>query len=844
MKKIILFLFLTSICFVGFAQKQMSRMESNSRQESDSSYYTCVMHPEIHETKPGNCPKCGMKLAKKKIAKTKIIDNNPSGQKEIKNAVGPIENKEPVENKSFEITGHKIKSPDLTYKPKTIRYDLYVSDTAVKYSGKLKHALSINGMLPGPVLTFTEGDTAEVYVHNNLEVGTSIHWHGVFLPNQFDGVPYLTQMPIKPHETHLYKFPVIQNGTYWYHSHSELQEQSGMYGALIFNKRSEPIIPTIPVVLSDWTDMKPQEVDRSLHNATDWFAIKKGSTQSYGEAISSGHLGTKLKNEWKRMNAMDVSDVFYEKFLLNGSNQNEQTHFKAGDKIKLRIANAGATTYFWLSYSGGKITVVGNDGNDVEPVEVDRLLIAVAETYDVIVTIPENMSYEFLATSEDRTGHASLWLGSGMKMPSSPMPKLKYFAGMKMMNNMMKMNGDLESMGMNMSNQVMDMNTVMYPEVTGEEKKSREKESSHQMPEMKMDGSQGISGMKMAEESSELVTLNYGMLRATEKTTLRSGPLKVLNFELTGNMNRYVWTLDNKTVSESDKILIKEGENVRIILYNNTMMRHPMHLHGHDFRLLNGQGDYAPMKNVLDIMPMETDTIEFAATESGDWFFHCHILYHMMSGMGRIFSYENSPSNPELPNPKLAQRKLFADDREPHFMTRVGIETNGSDGEAMLAQTRWKAQTMWHLGYHDEHGYESETMIGRYLGKMQWWYPYIGFDYHYKMEGGPKNIFGSEKKTFLNQISNKNNRKAFVAGLSYTLPMLIIADARIDTDGKFRFQLAREDISITSRLRFNWMLNTDKEYMVGFRYILAKYFSLSSHYDSDMGFGGGFIMTY
>ena len=309
-------------------------------------------------------------------------------------------------------------------------------------------------------------------------------------------------------------------------------------------------------------------------------------------------------------------------------------------------------------------------------------------------------------------------------------------------------------------------------------------------------------------------------------------------------MNRYVWSMDNKVVSEADKILIKKGENVRIVLYNNSMMRHPMHLHGHDFRLLNGQGDYSPLKNIIDIMPMETDTIEFAATESGDWFFHCHILYHMMSGMGRVFSYVNSPANPEIPNPNLAQRKLFADDRRFHFMSKVGIESNGSDGQVMLAQTRWKISTMWHLGYHDMHGYEIETMIGRYLGKMQWVYPYIGFDYHYKVEGGPKNIFSREDKNWFGQASNKNNRKTVVAGIAYTLPMLLIADMRLDGNGKLRFQLSRDDISVTPRLRFNWMINTDKEYMAGLRYVVTKYISVSTHYDSDMGAGAGITFIY
>lgn len=697
--------------------------------------------------------------------------------------------------------------------PRTVQYELYITDTTVTFGKKKKRAIAVNGQIPMPTLTFTEGDTAEIIVHNLLKEETSLHWHGLFLPNKEDGVPYLTQMPIKPNSTYTYRFPIIQNGTHWYHSHSGLQEQIGMYGAFIINKRKEWDIPTLPLVISEWSDMDPMEIQRSLHAATDWFAIKKGSTQSYAEAIKKGWFKTKVSNEWKRMNAMDLTDVYYDNFLLNGKNQQEQPQFRAGDKVRLRIANAGASDYFWLSYAGGKITVVASDGNDVEPVEVDRLIIAVSETYDVVITIPANKSYEFLVTPEDRTSHASLWLGSGEKVAAVKMQRPKYFEGMKMMNDMMDMKGNIiEMKGMKMQNQVMDMNTVMYPEINGREK---------------------------------MVTLNYGMLKATGKTTLPGTQWKELRFELTGNMNRYTWSLDNKVVSESDRILIKKGENVRIILYNNSMMRHPMHLHGHDFRILNGQGDYAPMKNVLDIMPMERDTIEFAANEAGgDWFFHCHILYHMMSGMGRVFRYDNNLPNPNIPDPALAYRKLKADDRMFHLMGSAGIESNGSDGQLMYGNTRWRINTLWHLGFHDRHGYESETMIGRYLGRMQWWFPYVGFDYHYKKEGGPANIFGDEGRNLFGQKSNKLSRKTVVAGIAYTLPMLFTADMRIDGSARLRFQLSREDIPITNRLRYNMMLNTDKEYMAGFRYILTKYISLSAHYDSDMGLGGGITLTY
>ncbi|MEJ7610499.1 MAG: multicopper oxidase domain-containing protein [Ferruginibacter sp.] len=825
----------------------MGNMNMNAAGKKDAgktdqpATYTCPMHPEIHSDKPGNCPKCGMNLVKEKSSShdgmhdmegMQMNDNaNMENIMLAKKNLGPI------------------KTIAATMRPRTVVYHLYIRDTTVTFGKKSKRAIAVNGMIPMPTLTFTEGDTAEIWVHNELKETTSLHWHGLFLPNKMDGVPFLTQMPIKPGATYLYKFPIIQHGTHWYHSHSGLQEQIGMYGAFIMNKRKEWDIPTIPVVLSEWTDMNPKEVHRSLHAATDWFAVQKGSTQSYSEAIKKGQFKTKITNEWKRMNAMDLTDIYYDNFLINGKNQNEQPQFRAGDKVRLRIANGGASDYFWLSYSGSKITVVATDGNDVEPVEVDRLIIAVSETYDVVLTIPDNKSYEFLVTPEDRTKNASMWLGSGEKVPAVKLQRPKYFAGMKMMNAMMDMKGNMiEMQGMQMKNQIMDMNTVVYPEITGPENpndttitpkmKGKQMQMTH--------GSHDMEGMNMGGGEGDIVSLNYEMLRSPEKTTLPAGPWKELKFDLTGNMNRYVWSLDNKVISETDKILIKKGENIRIIMFNNSMMRHPMHLHGHDFRLLNGQGENAIMKNIIDIMPMERDTIEFNANEAGgDWFFHCHILYHMMSGMGRVFSYDNPlVDKTDITDTKVAKRGLNSEDRKFHPMGRLGIESNGSDGEFMLAQTRWKASTLWHLGYHDRHGYESETMIGRYLGRMQWWYPYVGYDYHFKKEGGPKNLFGNEDKNLFGQTSNKNKRSAVVAGVAYTLPMLFVADGRVDGDGKFRFQLSREDIPVSPRLRFNIMFNTDKEYMAGFRYILTKYFSLSSHYDSDMGIGAGITFTY
>jgi len=715
---------------------------------------------------------------------------------------------------------------------KVVRYDLYVKDTIVNFTGKQKRAIAVNGQIPMPTLTFTEGDTAEIHVHNRLKESTSLHWHGLYLPNKEDGVPYLTQMPIEPNTTHIYRFPIIQNGTHWYHSHSGLQEQVGMYGSMVLLKRTDDPtfrkgiddLPTVPVILSEWTDYNPDNVHRMLHNANDWFAIKKNTVQSYGEAIKAGHFKTKLTNEWKRMLAMDVSDVYYEKFLINGTSESQLSQFEAGDKVRLRISNGGASSYFWLTYAGGKITVVANDGNDVEPVEVDRLIIGVSETYDVIVTIPtENTSYEFLSTPEDRTKSASIYIGSGIKQLVSPLPKLKYFEGMKMMNDMMKMDGTMNDMGMDMSLQQMDMNTVMYPEITGENKPQKSEHSDHSNHTM---------------PSSDIVTLNYTMLKSPTKTTLpKDAPIRELRFELTGNMNRYVWSMDNRVLAETDKILIKKGEIVRITLYNNSMMRHPMHLHGHDFRVINGQGDYAPLKNVLDIMPMETNVTEFEANLEGDWFFHCHILYHMMAGMNRVFSTENQAPNPLLPDKKWAYKKLQRESNELHFMFQNDFATNGNDGMTMLQNTRWSFGTEWRLGYNDRHGYETETHIGRYIGRNQWLMPFIGFDWRYRKHETPeRNLF--------RQTNTKDNRTQFSLGVAYTLPMLVILQTEVYHDGNVRVQLRREDIPLSKRFRAAFMVNTDREYMFGLNYIASKNLGFRTHYDSDMGFGVGLTFNY
>jgi len=296
--------------------------------------------------------------------------------------------------------------------------------------------------------------------------------------------------------------------------------------------------------------------------------------------------------------------------------------------------------------------------------------------------------------------------------------------------------------------------------------------------------------------------------------------------------------MDNKVLSETDKIPVKKGEILRIVLYNNSMMRHPMHLHGFDFRVLNGKGEYAPLKNVLDIMPMETDTIEFLANKEGDWFFHCHILYHMMAGMNRVFAVDNY-QNPYLPNKAMAYKMLQRESNMSHFMIQNDFANNGNDGELMFQNARWSLGTEWRLGYNNMHGYEIETHFGRYVDKMQWLMPFIGFDWRYRkmgMDEHEKNIFG--------QKNEKDNRAALSLGFNYLLPMLVNFQAEVYQDGIVRLQLMREDIPVSKRLRAGFMVNTDKEYMADLKYIFTRNLSIRTHYDSDMGWGAGVVLSY
>ena len=827
----------------------------------------------------------------------------------------------------------KRKQDVAKYVGKRVEYNLHVKDTLLPDVSTRIRALGVNGGLPAPTLYFTEGDTAIIRVHNLLKrEETSIHWHGLLLPNEQDGVPYLTTAPIKAGKTHTFIFPLIQSGTYWYHSHTSVQEQIGTYGSIViyprnYDKQNEKVI-----MLSDWIHERPHYVLKSLKRASEWYSIRKNAVQSWGEALMQGYLKDRFKTEWQRMPAMDVSDVYYDKFLLNGRTVSEYPDVKPGESVRLRIINGAASSYFWLQFAGGEMRVVAADGLDVEPVEVDRLMIAIAETYDVEVTLPKDgMSYELRATSIDIVGHSSLYIGKGMKMKVPDMPKLDYFAMMREMNNMdhmgMDMSGkdvnemDMKNMdhgnmkGMDHSNMKQEkaqkdstmnhdhgaqptkknnsdkkdehighemetekeqpQDTVMNHENMNMEHEGHQAENENQQQidqkaknendkqqdqmqgmdhsNMQMDGMNDTIPNKTSQVVKEdtaiveravhdheslapgnkdeagrgEVVFDYNMLRSPKRTTLDPNkPMREVPLTLTGNMIRYVWSFDNKVLSKSDKILIKQGENVRFILTNNTMMRHPLHLHGHFFRFVNKQGEYSPMKHTFDIQPMETVIIEFYANEEKDWFFHCHVLYHMMAGMARVVSYENSP-----PNEQVSERdkmKLFHEDKMWWLWGVTKIATDGVFGEINYSNNFNQIASTYRVSYQNQ--YEFQPDYSRFIDKRQFLSLYIGADIRNTLT--------------IREVDQEEDRRVGVVGARYLLPLFIQSELRLDHKGQVRFQLSREDMPITRRLRLAWSVNTDKEYNIDFDYFVRKFLSIHASYDSEYKYGMGLTFLW
>ena len=718
----------------------------------------------------------------------------------------------------FLFTLSVAKAQTENYLGKKVEYNLFVNDTMVNYTGKHRMAIAVNGHIPAPTLTFTEGDTAVIHVHNLMKMETSIHWHGLLFSNEQDGVPYLTTAPVKPGKTFTFTFPLKQSGTYWYHSHTMLQEQSGIYGSIVIHPPIEKVkLKEYVLLLSDWTDQNPMNVLRSLKKGSEWQAIKKGAVQSYGEAIAAGYLKDKLKQEWKRMTPMDVSDVYYDKFLMNGKEINYFKDAKPGEIIRLRVINGGSSTYFTLQYAGGDMRIVSSDGINVQPLNVNKLEVAIAESYDILITVPENGSAELRATSWDVVGFCSAFFGNGNQIKAPDIPKLNYF---KMMHDMNSMMGGMDKMSNDGNMKEMDGMSGMKME-----------KMEMQSPDTSKNTNSTMSGMENMDGMNDMPvgTFSYSQLKALNPTTLdTTRPWREIKLTLTGNMLRYVWSFDNKTLSKADLIKIKKGENVRFILYNQTMMRHPLHLHGHFFRFINGQGEYSPMKHTFDIRPMETVTLEFEANEEKDWAFHCHILYHMMSGMMRVVSYEGSDQNEFA---KTKYKKVRREDNRIYSWANLSLHSQGAWLEGNFSNNKNALEFEGRVSWTGN--YETETHLLHYVGKNQFFAPYIGIDFR-------KN----KTLALADGFDTKDNRRVFDAGFYYMLPMLIRSEWRIDQNAKLRLQFERRDLPLSNNMFLDLRVNTDKEYTVGLRYMISRIASISTNYDSDYKWGIGLTFHY
>ncbi|MCJ8289664.1 MAG: multicopper oxidase domain-containing protein [Crocinitomicaceae bacterium] len=700
----------------------------------------------------------------------------------------------------------------------TTIYRLTIDYKTVNFTGKNIKAMAINNSIPAPTLEFEEGKYAVIYVTNNMDVESSVHWHGLILPNYQDGVPYLNSPPIKPKQTHRFEFPLKQSGTYWYHSHTGLQEQRGVYGAIIIKPKEKTFDYDydLSIVLSDWTDEKPKSVLKNLKRGNEWYTIKRKITQPLSKTIPNRAFGAQLKLWSKRMPGVDISDIAFDAFLTNGKQKQTYPQYKSGDKVRVRLVNASAATYFWITI-GGKAMLISSDGIDVVPVHREKVLHAIAETYDFIITIPESGAVEIRATAQDGSGHISTILGSGTITKALVLPAPNYMEMLKKMGTM-KMSNDTKAMQMEEDSGTM---------------KSEGMNHDHQ--NMKTDTAEIKNmdkGMKMNDEFS------YDYLKSPVETVIYSNlPTNEIELNLTGNMLRYIWSLNNKVLSEVDKIKIKRGEKVRITFNNKTMMHHPMHLHGHFFRVLNANGEYSPLKHTVNVPPMGSITIEFDANETGDWFFHCHILYHAKSGMARVFSYGDSR------NSKMSSFPLKSLTKKDKTIYSWGEATIASH---MVALELMASNTYNQFNLDAAYGWNKNIEIGadyeRYLGT--YFRAYAGIELE------------NETKNSVDAIETVGR-----IGVRWLLPFFIESDLNIDTELRPQIGFSTA-VPIFPRLELQgmWQMQTDfgwrndlpsntdweQEYTwnIGAEYVLAKYWSLSASYDNRFGIGGGITVRF
>lgn len=701
---------------------------------------------------------------------------------------------------------------------KVVRYELTIHNKTVNYTGKKAEAIAINNQIPAPLISATVGDILEVAVENKMNEDSSIHWHGILLPNDQDGVPYLTTPPIKANSSLTYRFKVKHPGTYWYHSHTDLQEQRGLYGPIIFHPKGGERIKTnrdYTVVLSDWTNENPNRILANLKKDGDWYALKKNSVQSWNRVIAHGLTAVKnrLHGAWTRMGPMDLSDVGYDLFLANGKKKSN-LQARPGERVRLRLINAAASSYFYTEFAGGNMTLVGADGMDVEPIKVKRLKLAIAETYDVIVKTENKKSYELRSTSEDGTGFSSVFIGEGEKVlaPDIPRPNLfmtdhsQHGSHLQKHKNHHQHHDSHKPKSKSHKHHNQHKANHKYHSQHGNLNKKAHKQS-HQ-------STHKTHHEKKPPKASSIINnmTDYKHLRAVEDTS-QGEAQRIVTLRLTGNMERYTWSFNNKTLLESDKILIKKGETVKFILINETMMHHPLHLHGHFFRVLNGQGKRSPLKHTVNVPAMETVEMEFKANEEKDWFFHCHNLYHMKTGMSRVVSYGE--------NNKKANRELFSklSSDSWYFFNDISLMSNMIRGKMRISNTRNALE--------------------------------LEYDYNYRKNYDLHLIYLRNFTRFLDfygglSLEDHNSKPVALLGLRYVLPLLIEINLEMNSNLEIQMEL-ESHLQLLQRGRLDWEFNLnwdkkfkpDKDYRLEFSYEWNKNFSLTASYDSEFKQGAG-----
>ncbi|QTD31608.1 copper resistance system multicopper oxidase [Pseudomonas fluorescens] len=515
-------------------------------------------------------------------------------------------------------------------------FELFIGETPVNFTGQPRTAMTINGSLPGPLLRWREGDTVTLRVRNRLKDSTSIHWHGILLPANMDGVPGLSFKGIEPGGVYIYQFKVRQHGTYWYHSHSGLQEQAGVYGPLVIDAREpEPFQydREYVVMLSDWSDDDPDSLMKTLKKQSDYYNFHKRTVGDFIHDVGEKGWGATVADRtmWAqmKMNPTDIADVSGATytFLMNGHapDNNWTGLFRPGEKLRLRLINGSAMTYFDVRIPGLKMTVVAADGLHVKPVSVDELRIAVAETYDVIVE-PAADAYTLFAQAMDRTGYARGTLAARAGL-SAPVPALDPRPLVTM-----------DDMGMGgMDHGSMDMSGMDHSSMNmGPMQSHPDSEKDNPLVDMQaMTTAAKLDDPGLGLRNNGRRVLTYADLRSPFEDPDGRDPSRTLELHLTGHMEKFAWSFNGIKFSDAEPLLLKYGERIRLVLVNDTMMTHPIHLHGMWSDLEDENGDFQVRKHTIDMPPGTRRSYRVTADALGRWAFHCHLLYHMEMGMFR-----------------------------------------------------------------------------------------------------------------------------------------------------------------------------------------------------------------